>query len=127
MWLVHTAPWSGEIAAVLERGALDYEAVADDFIEHDINAKGFRNNDGFLKTIEDGSIDLITIHQGLHHMPIENLFGFLSEVSRVLAPGGLFIFREHDADVGSITVPSAPPPASNGSSLPSPRPQYQSH
>ena len=32
-------------------------------------------------------------------MPIQNLHGFLSEVSRVLAPGGVFLFREHDASV----------------------------
>ena len=47
--------------------------------------------------IPDESADLITLNQGLHHFPQHSLIPFLSSVSRVLRPGGLFILREHDA------------------------------
>ena len=47
--------------------------------------------------IPDESADLITLNQGLHHFPQHSLLPFLSSVSRVLRPGGLFILREHDA------------------------------
>ena len=50
-----------------------------------------------LAIIPSGSIDLVTINQGLHHIPPDQqLFDFLCEVRRILTPGGLFIIREHD-------------------------------
>jgi hypothetical protein len=39
---------------------------------------------------------MLTMMQGLHHLPQTLLPTFLSEVSRVLKPGGIFIVREHD-------------------------------
>ena len=47
--------------------------------------------------VPDASVDLVTMMQGLHHIPQQHLPGFLQEVVRVLRPGGLFLFREHDA------------------------------
>jgi predicted methyltransferase len=41
--------------------------------------------------------DLVTINQGLHHLPPASLPLFLRGVRRMLRPGGLFIVREHDA------------------------------
>lgn len=40
-----------------------------------------------------GSVDLVTVMMGLHHLPQERLGAFLADVRRVLAPGGLFIIR----------------------------------
>jgi ubiquinone/menaquinone biosynthesis C-methylase UbiE len=47
--------------------------------------------------IPDSSADLVTMNQGLHHLPQGEIMKFLAEVCRVLRPGGLFIIREHDA------------------------------
>ena len=44
----------------------------------------------------DHAADLVTMMQGLHHLPQSLLPTFLSEVTRVLRPGGIFIVREHD-------------------------------
>lgn len=49
-----------------------------------------------LAGVPDNAADLVTMMQGLHHLPQQLLPCFLSEVSRVLKPGGLFIVREHD-------------------------------
>jgi len=44
----------------------------------------------------DGGIDLVTIHGGLHHLPVlmDDLEAVLSEIARVLKPGGLLIVVE---------------------------------
>lgn len=44
--------------------------------------------------LQDGSIDLITILQTLHH--IQDLGSFMRELRRVTKVGGLVIVREHD-------------------------------
>ena len=49
-----------------------------------------------LAGVPDNAADLVTMMQGLHHLPQSLLPTFLSEVSRVLKPGGIFIVREHD-------------------------------
>ena len=46
--------------------------------------------------VPDNAADLVTMMQGLHHLPQDLLPTFLSEVLRVLKPGGIFIVREHD-------------------------------
>ena len=47
--------------------------------------------------IADASVGLVTMNQGLHHLPQAELMSFLADIFRVLRPGGLFIVREHDA------------------------------
>ncbi|EFC40861.1 FAD linked oxidase [Naegleria gruberi] len=47
--------------------------------------------------LESSSADMVTMNQGLHHIPPQHLQSFLKEVFRILRPGGIFIVREHDA------------------------------
>lgn len=47
-------------------------------------------------TIGDASVELVTCYIGLHHCPPERLGAFVDSIRRVLAPGGLFILRDHD-------------------------------
>ena len=44
-------------------------------------------------SIPDSSVDLVTMNQGLHHLPQDELMSFLADVVRVLRPGGMFIVR----------------------------------
>lgn len=55
--------------------------------------------------IADQSCDLVTMNQGLHHLPQDKIMDFLAAVHRVLRPGGLFIVREHDLDEQSSLLP----------------------
>ena len=50
-----------------------------------------------LTDIPDNAADLVTMNQGLHHLPQDRLLPFLREAYRMLRPNGLFIVREHDA------------------------------
>ena len=100
IWVVHDKVYPGDslppIEVVLERGSLDsvaHEEVAFDYVS-DVAAEK-------LDKIPSGSVDLVTMNQGLHHIPLQNLFGFLTEVLRMLKPGGIFITREHDLKLGS--------------------------
>ncbi|CAF1170364.1 unnamed protein product, partial [Didymodactylos carnosus] len=47
--------------------------------------------------IPSDSIDIINLYMGLHHIPQNKLKNFLNIVKRILRPGGLFFFREHNA------------------------------
>lgn len=49
---------------------------------------------------EDGKIDLIVMLSLLHHVPERDQL--LSEVNRVLSPGGRVIIREHDGSNGDL-------------------------
>ncbi len=60
--------------------ALGLEVVEDDIIEH-------------VRGLEDASIGAITGFHIVEHLSIENLVGLLTEVIRVLRPGGLVIFE----------------------------------
>ncbi|CAK9063882.1 unnamed protein product [Durusdinium trenchii] len=86
-WVAHDT-YSDDIPAVVERGSLD--AVGIQVTWQLLDAGPFIE-------VPTGSVDLVTMMQGLHHIPQQRLPFFLKEVVRVLRPGGLFIVREHDA------------------------------
>eukprot|EP00566_Odontella_aurita_P001921 CAMPEP_0113531096 /NCGR_PEP_ID=MMETSP0015_2-20120614/3308_1 /TAXON_ID=2838 /ORGANISM="Odontella" /LENGTH=1747 /DNA_ID=CAMNT_0000429897 /DNA_START=442 /DNA_END=5685 /DNA_ORIENTATION=- /assembly_acc=CAM_ASM_000160 len=92
--------------AVLERGSLD--PIGDCTIQFDYTGddpkKAFAN-------IPSGTMDLVTLNQGLHHFQMTALYGFLVEMRRVLSDQGVFIFREHDLRLdndGGTSTTSAP-------------------
>lgn len=78
------------LSAVLERGSVNPVGEFQ-MIDYALD------DDNFLRGLEDGSADLVTMNQGLHHLPQNRLHVFLSEVRRVLRGDGIFIVREHDA------------------------------
>jgi FAD/FMN-containing dehydrogenase/SAM-dependent methyltransferase len=47
--------------------------------------------------IPSGSVDLVSLFIGLHHVPEEKLEPFIRSIERVLRPGGKMIFMDHDA------------------------------
>ena len=52
--------------------------------------------------LPDASFDLISCFVGLHHVPLDQLDGFVRSVVRLLRPGGVFVLRDHD-----VTSPQA--------------------
>ena len=46
--------------------------------------------------IADASLDLVTCYIGLHHCPPGKQEAYIRSIARILRPGGLFIFRDHD-------------------------------
>jgi len=111
LWVVHSSDDINEkheqaevtqkmpsLATVLERGSLDpvaHEEILYDYMAELANEK--------MKIIPSGTVDLVTMNQGLHHIPIEKLFGFLNEVKRIMGPNGTFIIREHDLRIDAVT------------------------
>lgn len=47
--------------------------------------------------IPTASVDLVCMYIGLHHIPEEQIDGFLASIRRILRPGGSFILMDHDA------------------------------
>lgn len=47
-------------------------------------------------SLADGSFEVVTCYIGLHHCPLDRLDAFVASIVRVLAPGGMFILRDHD-------------------------------
>ena len=89
VYVVHDDPGDPySMAAAVERGCVD---VIGKFAAIDYTQCTF-------PAVPTGSVDLVTMNQGLHHLPQDRLATFLSEVVRVLRPGGVFITREHDAN-----------------------------
>lgn len=86
VWVVHE-DCPDEIPAVLERGST---GPVGEHVPIEYHSPG-------RLSIPDECADLVTINQGLHHLPQGQLMGFLIEVRRILRPGGVFIVREHDA------------------------------
>lgn len=74
---------------MLERGS---ESAVGEFIRID-----YSNVHLAFEGIPDAHVDLVTLNQGLHHFPLNQLSPFLLHVERVLRPGGIFILREHNA------------------------------
>ena len=90
VWIVHDVnATSADTDAVLERGSIDPigKYVPIDYADP-ATPKW---------PIPDQSADLVTINQGLHHLPQDQIIDFLREVYRIMRPGALFIIREHDA------------------------------
>ena len=88
IWIAHdTHPSSIDIPVVLERGSVDAigEYVPLDYAKHT------------QWNMDNECVDLVTMNQGLHHLPQLQIIEFLEEIYRVTRPGGLFIVREHDA------------------------------
>ena len=85
-----------DVPAVLERGSLS--PVADEFFLFDYmmddDSGGWLSH--FDSTVPDGTIELMTMNQGLHHIPPDRLLPFLTLVLRKLCEGGVFLVREHD-------------------------------
>ncbi|CAD7923539.1 unnamed protein product [Amoebophrya sp. A120] len=80
---------SGVLPAIIERGSLT-------LVGQPVHFDLFQRAD-WARDIPDASVDLVTMSQGLHHIPPdERLLAFLQEVLRVLRPGGWFVFREHN-------------------------------
>ena len=57
-----------------------------------------------LHRIESNSVDLITMHQGLHHLSQQHLLLFLKDLYRILRNNGLFLVREHDLGNGTAQM-----------------------
>lgn len=95
VWVVHDSqPNASDLVVVLERGSVE---PLGKFVPID-----YGNVTTPQWDIPDASTDLVTMNQGLHHLPREEIMKFLSQVYRVLRPGGLFIVREHDAKPADI-------------------------
>jgi hypothetical protein len=43
-----------------------------------------------------GAFQVVTCYIGLHHCPLDKLDAFVDSAVRLMAPGGLFILRDHD-------------------------------
>jgi len=48
------------------------------------------------KDIPTASVDIVVCYTGLHHLKAEELDPFLDSINRILRPGGIFIYRDHD-------------------------------
>ena len=95
MYQGHDKPCEADdVASVLERGSLS--PVADAFFLFDYISKDEAWLSHFDFTVPDGTVELITMNQGLHHIPPDRLFAFLRVVLRKLCYGGIFLVREHD-------------------------------
>lgn len=48
------------------------------------------------EAIADGSVELVSCYIGLHHIAPDKLDAYIASIHRILAPGGVFILRDHD-------------------------------
>lgn len=60
----------------------------------------FWNNNSF--DVKTGTADIIFCMVSLHHMNDKTLKNTLSEINRVLKPGGYLLIKEHDANTESL-------------------------
>ncbi|KAF2073892.1 hypothetical protein CYY_004780 [Polysphondylium violaceum] len=102
-WIVHDSdPDETDIGASLERGTIDKHLLG---IPIKIDYNHIKKNGREFKEIPDSSVDLVTLNQGLHHLPPKQIIQFLESVYRILRPGGCFITREHDLDKDRKLIP----------------------
>jgi len=102
-WIVHDSdPDETNIGATLERGTIDKNSLG---IPIKIDYNHIRKGGREFKEIPDSSVDLVTLNQGLHHLPPNQIIQFLQGVHRILRPGGCFITREHDLDKDRKLIP----------------------
>lgn len=93
---------SGKIYALLDKPAIT-DVVQAYSLNPAHSFKGyqefvpFNNYDPISQEVPDNSIDLIICTIGLHHVPPHKLDAFIDSLKRVLAPGGIFLLREHNA------------------------------
>ncbi|KYQ88882.1 hypothetical protein DLAC_10691 [Tieghemostelium lacteum] len=103
-WIVHDDIEADEtnIGATLERGTVDKTKLGECIkIDYNHIKKGGRE----FSEIPDQSVDLVTVNQGLHHLPPKQIIQFLQGVHRILRPGGCFITREHNLDENRHLMP----------------------
>lgn len=90
VWIVHDVnSASVDLGVILERGSID---PIGEFVPID-----YSDPVTPCWSIPDESADLVTMNQGLHHLPQNHIMKFLAEIWRILRPGGFVIIREHDA------------------------------
>jgi FAD/FMN-containing dehydrogenase/SAM-dependent methyltransferase len=103
VWVVHDKEGSdSDIGAILERGS-QTPGVIGEFVP--INYDHIKKDGREFAAIPDGVVDLVTMNQGLHHLPPAQVKDFLTSVHRILRPGGIFITREHDLDEKKELMP----------------------
>eukprot|EP00759_Apiculatamorpha_spiralis_P047131 PhF_6_TR42996/c0_g1_i1/m.65620 len=94
VWIVHDSIDECDVAAAMERGSAEPLGT---FVP-------IEYSDATFSVVPDESADLVTMNQGLHHIPLSSLKTFLMEVLRVLRKGGVFITREHNGTENMIPM-----------------------
>jgi SAM-dependent methyltransferase len=99
----------GSVYVVNDQDPDAQPAIATNLTRRSISAVGrflpFSYSKPFIPVaVPDASVDLVTMNQGLHHLPQTELMPFLASVVRVLRPGGLLIVREHNATKDLIAM-----------------------
>lgn len=103
VWVVHDNEGSeSDAGAILERGSSTSKEIGE-FVP--INYEHIRKDGREFPAIPDSVVDLVTMNQGLHHLPPAQIKDFLISVHRILKPGGLFITREHALDDAKTLMP----------------------
>ena len=103
VWVVHDKEGDeNDAGAILERGSTSAANIGE-FVS--IDYEHIRKDGREFAKIPDGVVDLVTMNQGLHHLPPDQIHDFLIAVRRILRPGGLFITREHDLDEKKELMP----------------------
>lgn len=90
---------TGNIVAVYEGPSLgDYIQTGYPHPYHQFHKLDYFNPELKEKDLPSNSADLITCYVGLHHFPEDKLESFLTDVRRILRPGGHFLLVDHDVN-----------------------------
>ncbi|GAM26439.1 hypothetical protein SAMD00019534_096140 [Acytostelium subglobosum LB1] len=102
-WIVHDVQADdSDIGATLERGVINQKELG---TFEQIDYMHVRKDGREFPNIPDESCDLVTMNQGLHHLPPAHIPHFLKAVNRILRTGGCLIIREHDLDDNKHLLP----------------------